>query len=417
MLYSYWQVRQDDWFADYCDQSFWSNIMTVINTNVNSIMAQNALSQNSRVMGKTMEQLSTGKRINSASDDAAGLAISEKMTSQLRGLNQAVRNTNDAISLVQTAEGALVEVTGMMQRMRELAVQASSDTNSTTDRAALNDEFTALRTEINRVAANTQFNGSNILDKSAATSTGVYKFQVGANDSQTVSFTIGNYATTSSSTQGTQAAVVTTTSGSGPNHTTPAAQVSTLTLTGTPALGDVITATVGDQSFVHTVTAGAATIQTVTEIAAAIQTGLGTISGVGIGASSGVLTFTASSSAYGSNSFEIGTSQIGLLGGINSSSVTSQSGATSAISALDTAISTVNTGRSGMGAVINRLEFAGANLENVAANTAASRSRVLDTDYAKTTTELARAQIIQQAATAMLAQANQQPASVLSLLQ
>jgi flagellin len=416
MLYSYWQVRQDDWFADYCDQSFWSNIMTVINTNVSSIMAQNALSQNSRVMGKTMEQLSTGKRINSASDDAAGLAIAEKMTSQLRGLNQAVRNTNDAISLVQTAEGALVEVTGMMQRMRELAVQASSDTNSTTDRAALNDEFTALRTEINRVAANTQFNGWNILDKSAATSTGVYTFQVGANGSQTVDFTIGNYATTSS-TQGTTAAVATTTSASGPNHGTPAAQVSTLTIAGTPALGDVITATVGDKSFVHTVTAGAATIQTVTEIAAAISTGLGTISGVGKAASSGVLTFTASSTAYGSNSFEIGTSQSGLLGGINSSSVTSQSGATSAISALDTAISTVNTGRSGMGAVINRLEFAGANLENVAANTAASRSRVLDTDYAKTTTELARAQIIQQAATAMLAQANQQPASVLSLLQ
>jgi flagellin len=167
----------------------------------------------------------------------------------------------------------------------------------------------------------------------------------------------------------------------------------------------------------HTVTAGAATIQTVTEIAAAISTGLGTISGVGKAASGGVLTFTASSTAYGSNSFEIGATSGGLLGTINASSLTSQSNAASAISALDTAISTVNTGRSGMGAVINRLEFAGANLENVAANTAASRSRVLDTDYAKTTTELARAQIIQQAATAMLAQANQQPASVLSLLQ
>jgi flagellin len=390
--------------------------MTVINTNVSSILAQNALSQNSRSMGKAMEQLSTGKRINTAADDAAGLAVAEKMTSQLRGLNQAVRNSHDAISLLQTAEGALVEVTSMMQRMRELAVQSSSDSNTAADRTALNTEFTALRSEINRVAQSTQWNGMNILDKSAASGSGVFKFQVGANGLQTVDVTIGNYATTSSS-QGTTAAVATTTSATGPSHATPAAQVSTLTIAGTPAIGDVVAVTVGDKSFVHTVTSGAGAIQTVTEIAAAITSGLGTISGASASAAAGVITFTASSTAYGSNAFEISASQSGLLGGINGSSITSQSNAASAISALDTAIATVNSGRSTMGAAINRLEFAGANLENVASNTAASRSRILDTDYAKTTTELARAQIIQQAATAMLAQANQQPASVLTLLQ
>ena len=133
--------------------------MAVINTNVSSILTQNSLAKNERAMSTAMEQLSTGKRINSASDDAAGLAIASRMTSQIEGLNQAVRNGNDAISLVQTADGALIEVTAMLQRMRTLAVQAASDTNTAADRTALNHEFTLLRTEINRVANNTQWNG------------------------------------------------------------------------------------------------------------------------------------------------------------------------------------------------------------------------------------------------------------------
>jgi flagellin len=390
--------------------------MSVINTNVNSIVTQSALTSNARSLSKAMEQLSTGKRINAAADDAAGLAISEKMSSQIRGLNQAVRNANDAISLIQTAEGALIEVSNMMQRMRELSVQSASDTNTTADRTALNDEFVALRSEINRIAQNTQWNGTNILDQSFGSGAGTFTFQVGANSAQTVALTIGDYQTTTS-TQGTQSAVATSTSGSGPGATA-AAQVSTLTISGTTALGDVITATVGDKSYVHTVVAGASTAtQTVTEVAAAIQTGLGTITGVTVGASAGVLTFTASSTAYGSNSFNISSGASGLLSGIGSSSITTQANSNSAIAALDAAIATVNDGRSEMGAVINRLVFASANLENVATNTTASRSRILDTDYATATTELARTQIIQQAATAMLAQANQQPASVLSLLQ
>ena len=142
--------------------------MSVINTNVSAILTQNALAKNERAMSGAMEQLSTGKRINSASDDAAGLAISSRMTSQINGLNQAVRNSNDAISLVQTADGALIEVTNMLQRMRTLAVQAASDTNTADDRTALNEEFTQLRTEINRVADNTQWNGENVLDQSFA---------------------------------------------------------------------------------------------------------------------------------------------------------------------------------------------------------------------------------------------------------
>jgi flagellin len=388
--------------------------MSVINTNTTSIGAQNAMTVNNRSLSKAMEQLSTGKRINGAADDAAGLAISSKMTSQIKGLNQAVRNANDGISLIQTAEGALVEVSNMLQRMRELAVQSANDTNTTSDRSALNSEFGQLRTEINRIATNTQWNGMNILDKTA-NSTGEFKFQVGANAAQNISLTIGNYGT-ANVTQGTTAAVTTTTAASGPGATA-AAQVSTFTVAGTPALGDVITASVGDKSFTHTVIAGASTTaQTVTEIAAAINTGLGTIAGVGSAVSAGVITFTASSGVAGSNSFTIGAGTGGLLSGISGSSITSQANANSSIAAVDTALSTVNSGRAAMGATINRLNYAADNLMNVSQNTAESRSRILDTDYAQTTTELARTQIISQAATAMLAQANQAPQSVLSLL-
>ncbi len=392
--------------------------MSAINTNTSSILARNALVSNERAMSTSMQRLSTGLRINSAKDDAAGLAISSKMTSQIRGLDQAVRNANDAVSLIQTAEGAMVEVTNMLQRMRELAVQSASDTNVTADRTALNQEFTKLREEINRVAQNTQWNGQNVLDKSFASGTGVYKFQVGANAAQTINLTIGNYQTTSA-TQGTTAAVATTTSASGPNHATPAAQVSTLTIAGTPALGDVISVSVGDKSYVHTVTAGAATVQTATEIAAAILTGLGGASGVsGVtgAAAAGVLTFTASSTAYGSNSFSISASQAGLLSGIRESSITTQANSNSAVAAVDTAIATVNTGRAEMGATINRLQYAADNLASVSANATESRGRILDADYAKETTELARTQIIAQAGTAMLAQANQVKQTVLSLL-
>jgi flagellin len=392
--------------------------MSVINTNVSAILTQNSLAKNERAMSGAMEQLSTGKRINSASDDAAGLAISSRMSAQINGLNQAVRNSNDAISLVQTADGALIETTNMLQRMRTLAVQAASDTNVSADRTALNTEFSSLRTEINRIANNTQWNGENVLDKSFSSGSGAYSFQVGANSNQTVDLTIGNYST-QATTQTTTSAVATTTAASGPSAAIGVKQVSTLTIAGTAKLGDTISVTVGNASFVHEVVAGAATTQTVTEIAAAIKTGLeadGLATSAVAAAVAGVITFTALDTPYGSNSFDIGTAAGGLLGGLASSSVTTAANANSAIAALDTAINTVNAGRSGMGATINVLQYAADNLANVSLNASASRSRVEDTDYSSATTELARTQIIAQAATAMLAQANQMPQTVLSLL-
>jgi flagellin len=273
--------------------------MTAINTNVKSLIAQQALTVNNRGLTKTMEQLSTGKRINSAADDAAGLSISNKMTAQIRGLNQAVRNANDAISMVQTAEGALNEVTNMLQRMRELAVQSVNGTNSAADRTSLDSEFDALTAEISRISNKTTWNGVEFLGSQS----GTFNFQAGPAASDTVAVAFNNVST----------------------------------------LGGIVAA-------------------------------------AGKGVDSAV-------------------------------------NATSAIVELDTAIGSVDTYRSTLGAAINRLNYAADNLTNVSTNTAASRSRILDTDYAAATTELARTQIIQQAATAMLAQANQSPSSVLSLLQ
>ena len=165
--------------------------MATINTNIGAVRASNALNTNDRDMNTAMERLSTGKRINTAQDDAAGLAISSKMTSQIRGLDQAVRNANDAISMIQVAEGAMKEVTNMFQRMRELAVQAISDSNTSSDRAALNNEYKQLSAEVQRIAENTQWNGTNILD-GARTNT---VFQVGANASQTIAVNFGDLGT------------------------------------------------------------------------------------------------------------------------------------------------------------------------------------------------------------------------------
>jgi len=395
--------------------------MTTINTNVSSLLAKNALVANERSMSTAMERLSTGVRINSAKDDAAGLAIAAKMTSQIKGLDQAVRNANDAVSLIQTAEGALIETSNMLQRMRELAVQASSDTNTLTDRTALNQEFVSLRSEINRVAQNTQWNGTNILTKQGGSnSDGIHKFQVGANANQTIDLTIGNYQTTSS-TQGGTATVATTTSGSGQGATA-AAQVSTFTVGGTIAVGDVFNLTVGDKSFTHTVTAlGASNNASRDAVFDAMIAGIGTVGGVGSSTTDSttgakIHTFTASSTAFGSNSFNIASGTAGLLSGINASSITTAANANSAVAAVTTALATVNTGRSEMGATMNRLQYAADNLANVARNATESRGRVMDADYAKETTELARTQIIAQAGTAMLAQANQMKQTVLSLL-
>ena len=303
--------------------------MTVINTNTSSMIARDAISRNDRAMSQSMERLSTGLRINSAKDDAAGLAISDRMSAQVSGLNMAVRNANDAISLLQTADGATQEISNMLSRMRELAVQAASGTYTTTDQAALDLEFGALMDEIDRIAANTEWNGTKLLDGTIGTNTAV-SFHVGANASQTISVSFNDLNTDFNAT---------------------------------------------NSNTVSTNTYG-------------LLVGLGA-AGIGSGA--------------------------GDTGDLADQVITGTSQSTT-LGYLDNAITNINTQRANLGAAISRLEYASDNLANVSQNTSASRSRVLDADYASETTELARTQIIQQAATAMLSQANQQAQSVLALL-
>jgi flagellin len=391
--------------------------MSVINTNASALIAQNSIVANSRAQSTAMQQLSTGLRINGAKDDAAGLAIAAKMTSQIKGLDQAVRNANDAISMIQTADGAMVAVGDMMQRMRELAVQAANDTNVSSDRTALDSEFQALKTEIGRVGATTQWNGMNILDGSANGS-GTFAFQVGANNTaaQQVSVTISSIAATSSATTSSVTSM-TTAAGSS------AKQKSAFTLTGaTPVVGETINLKLGDKTFSYTVqqsdvnaTAGtfqqnvAASMTNLingTADLAALYTATSASGVLSIESKTNEVPFSASSTVTGKG--------LTLLGGNND--LLDLTKARASLTALDTSIGTINTARSGFGATINRLTYAADNLSNISQNASASRSRVQDTDYAKASTELARTQIIAQAATAMLAQANQSQQSVLALL-
>ena len=277
--------------------------MSVINTNVSALYSQNAMKTNSRAMSTAMEQLSTGTRVNSARDDAAGLAIGQNMTSQIRGLNMAVRNLNDGINMMQTAEGAMVEQSNMLQRMRELAVQSLNGTYSSTQRGYLHAEFDQLNQQIQKISAETMWNDQVLLDGGAkASGDGTFKFQAGAEKDITIDVTIHN---------------------------------------------------------------------------------MGTASG-------------------------------GL--DIADTAITDVTAATTALDKIGLALEKINSQRADIGAGINRMEYAVDNLSNISSNATQSRSTIMDTDYAATTTQLAKTQIIQQAATAMLAQANQQPQQVMQLL-
>jgi len=394
--------------------------MSVINTNVSALVAQNALTANSRAQSTAMQQLSTGLRINGAKDDAAGLAIASKMTSQIRGLDQAVRNANDGISMLQTADGALTAVSDMLQRMRELSVQSSSDTNVGTDRTALNTEFQALSTEIGRVGSTTQWNGMGLLDGTGggAGTASTFTFQIGANNDASnkaqISQTMLNLAT--SVVAGGDQALTTVATVAGANQVT----ANTAAITSFTA-GQVISSNINGKAFSYTVQAadvvlgGATAVATTLANAASAFTAQGAAA-VGVSVSgattTGKLTFTA---IGGLKPFSASLS-VAAGGAFISGDISSQAGALTAIDTATTKLATVNAGRSSLGATINRLTYAADNLSNVSQNTSASRSRVQDTDYAKASTELARTQIISQAATAMLAQANQSQQSVLALL-
>ena len=386
--------------------------MSVINTNVKSLVSQNAMVKNNRDLSTAMEQLSTGKRINSAKDDAAGLAITSRMTAQIRGLDQAIRNGNDSVSMLQTTEGAMIEMTNMLQRMRELSVQSSNDTYTDMDRGYLDLEFQQLKDEVKRITTATEWNGLPIMDGSVVNDDGTvgkFEFQVGANQGQVISHTLFNMGFKADDSRATFA----TTTPSGAS----AAQVSKLTLSGAYQAGDEISFTAGGETKTYKVLAedligtAAANLTSIgAKLLATAATPMGTAA---VTHAAGVLTFTASAV---NTPFTAGAST-GALGNMTLLTVLNNTDANTSMETLDTAINRINSERAGIGAVINRLTYAVDNLANVSINTSESRSRILDADYAKASSELARTQIISQAATAMLAQANQSPQSVLKLLQ
>ncbi|SFF33415.1 flagellin [Fontimonas thermophila] len=382
--------------------------MQVINTNVMSLNAQRNLTTSQSSLSISLQRLSSGLRINSAKDDAAGMAISERFTSQIRGLNQAQRNANDGISLAQTAEGALATVTSNLQRIRELAVQSSNATNTNTDRAALQTEVTQLLAEIDRVANQTSFNGVKLLDGSFSGAV----FQVGANAGETItvsSIVDANTAALGSVTQNTSAGL----------------SVSASTLTGyaTAIAAGGVTINGVDIGAIGAATSAAERAgQLVNAINAVSQQ-----SGVGASydAATGQITLTsavaitiggttddATIAGYANGSF----STLTTTTGIDTLSVASYAAAQLAIQSVDSALATVNSARASLGAVQNRFESVVANLATTSENLSAARSRIQDADFAVETANLTRAQILQQAGTAMLAQANSMPQNVLSLL-
>jgi flagellin len=331
-----------------------------------------------------------------------------------------VRNGNDAVSLLQTTEGAMVEMVNMLQRMRELAVQSANDTYTSDDRGYMDLEFQQLKDEVNRITRDTQWNGMDVMNGSFvgdAQASGTFRFQVGANQGQVISHTIQAMGFKESTGEVANAVLTPY------NATGPVAQVSNLTLSGTFTVGDKISLTIGSETETFTVS-GNDLINGTTEgmledITARMASQFsGAFTGINVAATGGVLSLTSSPAAAFTPTVAMSfVNDNGALTNIKTLDVTNNTNANTAIEELDVAISRLSSERAGMGAVMNRLTYAVDNLTNVSQNTSEARSRILDADYAKASAELARTQIISQAATAMLAQANQQPQTVLQLLQ
>ncbi|TCZ81453.1 flagellin [Lysobacter sp. N42] len=377
--------------------------MSVINTNVMSLNAQRNLQTSSSQLATSLQRLSSGLRINSAKDDAAGLAISTRFTTQIRGLDQAARNANDGISLAQTAEGAMGEITNNLQRIRELAVQSRNATNSATDRAALNAEAQQLKDEINRVASQTSFNGVKLLDGSFTNQS----FQVGANQGETIS--VSGIVNANSNALGSYSRATVT--GAAATAFT-AVTAGDLTINGT-SVGAIAAAASATEragqvrdavNSVSSTTGVYAVNDTATTVTLVSTTANITIAHAGATSSAAITGLTAA------------TTNLTTSTGFDTLDISTTSGADAAMQSMDAALNAINTARGNMGAIQNRFASVVANLTTTSENLSAARSRIQDADYAKETAQLTRNQILQQAGQAMLAQANQAPQGVLSLL-
>jgi len=383
--------------------------MTVINTNSAALLTANSININERNMTKTMERLSTGQRINSAADDAAGLAISNRMTSQIRGLEQAGRNANNATSMVTLADGAAEQITNILQRMRELVVQAADGSNEATDVALLNVEFIEAAKEIDRITDVTEFNGKNLLSGNVGgVGSSIVTFQMGANAGQTldVDFSDFNLAAGGATivknfvdgTAGPTAAVNTFT-----------VDVTALTAGDRVVLGDVSYTVTGNETD-NTALAAALAASTDPALALFTYNGSTTTSIVATAITLGVI---------GADPLGDMLTETGPMGANLSSFATTgfDSDLTETLEKIESAIDGVATQRAVFGATMNRLEYAIDNLSSSSIATSSARSRIVDANYATETTALAKTQIISQASTAMLAQANQKSQTVMQLLQ
>ena len=383
--------------------------MTVINSNSAAMLTANSINQNERMMTSTMERLSTGKRINSAADDAAGLAIATKMTAQVRGLDQAGRNANNATSMIQLADGSAEQISNILQRMREIVVQAADGSNSATDVSVLNVEFKEAAAEVDRIVDSTEFNGKKLLDGSAGGTDSSVTFQIGANAAQTLTVDFSDFNLAAGGTE--QSVSTVYNDGDGTDPGTNAYDTTGITFNA----GDVVK--VGEYSY---------TVQT-SDAAAEVTIGLNAAAGTDYAVSldTDTIIFTAPNNSdgvenLGAMTFVGGPMGEDLSGYKTTGMLSTLNGGTSydvTLTALDTAIEGVATQRATFGATMNRLEYAVDNLASASLATATARGRIEDANYATETTSLARSQIIQQAGTAMLAQANQKAQSVLSLLQ
>ena len=374
---------------------------SVINTNVPSLNAQRNLSASQGSLNVSIQRLSTGLRVNSAKDDAAGLAIAERMNAQVKGLNVAARNANDGVSLAQTAEGALGKIGDMVQRIRELAVQSSNATNSSADRSALQEEVSQLKQEIDRVAGSSSFNGKKLLDGSFTAE----KFQVGADAGENI--TIASITNASLAGMGV---------------------VNRASTQSSTAITDLTATVAGDLTINGTDIGVLAAAGTTQERQAQIVDAINRVSTTtGVGAffdaanNKIALTSSATITLTGAAGAKVGfvaadSATAAPSANMASLDISSYGGAQLAIQQADSALNQINGARAKLGAIQSRFENAVTNIQIASENTTAARSRIMDTDFAAETASMTRAQILQQAGNAMLSQANQLPQQVLSLL-
>jgi flagellin len=364
----------------------------VIGTNVASITAQRHLETSRADMETSMERLASGKRINSAMDDAAGLAIAGRMSAQVEGLSMAVKNANDGVSMLQTAEGGLEETTDILLRMRELAVQSSSDTYNTTDRAALDNEFDSLKAEITRISDRTDFNGTSVLN-----STATVDIQVGADTGDTISFTFKDM---DSANIGRTTTAATTAS-------TAAAVTETQTFASALVAGETASfTTAGGATYTQDFTTDSAT--TLTALATAVAAGETGYGSAGTSTATNLVINKTGGVAVGA------AATLGVA--VSAGDISTKATSVAAIDAIDRALLDVANYRGDLGATSNRLTHTVDNLMNRIENTSSARSQIEDTDFASESASLAKSQVLQQAGTAMLAQANASGQSVMSLL-